>query len=635
VTGRRSAIRRLVSVALAAMLLPAGGGVAGAQAAQPVSQTDNLEHIRQVTFPPVPGRGASWNGTDSDFLEFQIPQSPRLSLFVPPRREWRGPSATMTATLADPETGAGLPGRSVLFFVDGDLVQEALTDAQGVARAPTSAGFDDETVIRAAFAGDDTHSSVSVEARYHPGRGINEVAEPGSDWTLPTTQENGGIVIPAGYQPQPGEVRSFNLMGSVSRGMFVTDITDPRDPVVVARWDCGISQADVFVFQQEASDGTTHQYAAYSQDATNGGIRASACFQDIAAQRGAPLPTSSRGTFIADVTDPYRPKTEDFLQMARGTHQTTVHPSGDYVYNSAAVVNTLTSGVVGFIEVYKVAGLADGEAPVLVDTIQLTTGLDSHDMTFNEDGTRLYSAALTHSFVINTEDPENNQIVSRIFDPAINIHHDAHAVTVATPVGERTYLLLGDELGGATSLGFCPGGGVHVYDITGPLELAPVKVGAFFIPEIRVTPVADVGGIRTCTAHVIQVLPEQELLVMAWYNGGVRILDYSGLAGLGPAGVSVGVGGSTLTPGIQEIAHSRFQNSQLWSAKVLEVADDGSFFIFGGDMTRTLDIWRFNPDGEVATDGGTWLDAERAAGLQPTTPAAGGYAPFCLLPPGD
>jgi thiosulfate/3-mercaptopyruvate sulfurtransferase len=65
------------------------------------------------------------------------------------------------------------------------------------------------------------------------------------------------------------------------------------------------------------------------------------------------------------------------------------------------------------------------------------------------------------------------------------------------------------------------------------------------------------------------------------------------------------------------------------------VADDGSFFIFGGDMTRTLDIWRFNPDGEVATDGGTWLDAERAAGLQPTTPAAGGYAPFCLLPPGD
>ena len=138
--------------------------------------------------------------------------------------------------------------------------------------------------------------------------------------------------------------------------------------------------------------------------------------------------------------------------------------------------------------------------------------------------------------------------------------------------------------------------------------------------------------IRTCTAHVIQVLPEEELLVMAWYNGGVRVLDYSGLADLGPAGVSVGVGGQTLTPGIQEVGHCRFADSSLWSAKVMEVEEDGSFYIFGGDMTRALDVWRFDPDADGAVDGGTWLSASQAALLPSGGALDAGYTPFCLLP---
>jgi hypothetical protein len=102
---------------------------------------------------------------------------------------------------------------------------------------------------------------------------------------------------------------------------------------------------------------------------------------------------------------------------------------------------------------------------------------------------------------------------------------------------------------------------------------------------------------------------------------------------LGPPGVSVGIGGTTLTPGIQEVGHSRFADSQLWSAKVMEVDEDGSFYVFGGDMTRALDVWRFDADAAVASDGGRWLAATAATGLPAGGALEAGYTPYCLLPP--
>jgi hypothetical protein len=191
-------------------------------------------------------------------------------------------------------------------------------------------------------------------------------------------------------------------------------------------------------------------------------------------------------------------------------------------------------------------------------------------------------------------------------------------------------MLIGDELAGAIGTGTCPGGGIHVYNITGPLEAAPVKMGAFFIPEIRATP-ADVGGVRTCTAHVIQPLPGTTLLSVAWYNGGVRILDYGGLTtAVGP---SVGTLGQSAPLGIQEVGHMRFADSSLWSAKVHEVNEDGSFYIYGGDMSRHLDVFKFNPDGEgtSSTQASEWLTPQqalnRAAGI--TVPAD--YTAYCML----
>jgi hypothetical protein len=444
----------------------------------------------------------------------------------------------------------------------------------------------------------------------------------------------------------PTEERVFNVMGTYLHGMQIFDITDREKPVKASVYDCVIQQADVFIFTQDELDDdgevvTTRTYAAYTSDAVSGpGFNPdSVCHADNPESQGR------RGTFLVDITNPYEPESAGFLPMRKGTHQVTVHPSGDFVYNSAAVLVTTSPGT---IEVYDVSNLHEksNDELELVSELELLTGLDVHDMTFDESGDRLYAAALTHSFVIDSSDPADPSIVGRIYDPAVNIHHDAHKVTVEGPLGDRDFMLIGDELAGAGGNAFCPGGGIHVYDVTGPLENAPVKVGAFFIPDVRPAGTGGTNGTGlTCTAHVIQPIPGTTLLSVAWYNAGVRILDYSGLGTLNGAGLQVGAANTSVTPGITQVGYSYFTNSNLWSAKVLEVEEDG-FYVYGGDTRRGLDVWRFDAEGigagdttalrDATAEVGTWL-APQAALQQAAVARLGstlsdGYAPFCLLP---
>jgi hypothetical protein len=342
----------------------------------------------------------------------------------------------------------------------------------------------------------------------------------------------------------------------------------------------------------------------------------SGCYQDVG------ITETAYGTFIVDVTDPRNPTTVSFVPFERGSHNQTVHPSGRYLYNSNA---DLAAVAVPAIEVVDITDLRN---PVPVTELPLGTGLDSHDITFSADGTRAYSAALTHTLVIDTTDPASPAIVGRIVDPAVNIHHQADPVTITDPLlGERTFLVVTDELAGAAGNLVCPGGGLHVYDITGPLERLPVKVGFFDIPDISAT----TGSSITCTSHVLRMYPEQGLMTIAWYARGVRVIDISSLAG-----VSAGLPG----PGMREIGHLWFDDSDTWSAKALRIEDDGSFYIFGNDINRGLDVFRFtaDPAGTAAMSTGLsrWVGADALAGLPDAgSGATGGDAVVvsCLLRP--
>jgi hypothetical protein len=406
--------------------------------------------------------------------------------------------------------------------------------------------------------------------------------------------------------------REYAFAGTYRNGLQIVDVTKPEAPRIAAVYDCAVAQGDIQVFRQGGRTLVTYTADDIEQET----VPASGCYRDLG------ITDLRYGTFLVDVTDPAAPETAGFVEVPKGSHNQTVHPGGRYLYNSNA---DLTPG--GAIEIYDIA---DPSSPRLVGELPLVTGLESHDITFSEDGTRAYSAALTHTLVLDTTDPERPEIIGRIIDPAINIHHQSDPITVRDPLlGERRFLVVSDEIAGAAGNGVCPGGGLHVYDITGDLERTPAKVGVWAIPEVR--PALDNP---ICTAHVFRFYPDHHLMTIAWYDAGVRVVDVSGLAGVS-AGVTPQTG--NVGTGMREIGFATLPDANTWSAKTNRIEHDGSFFLFGNDINRGLDVYRFDGTAPVAEGAGRFLSPAEAlaeARERGITPVGQGNAPFCLLPPG-
>ncbi|HUQ40118.1 MAG TPA: hypothetical protein VM030_08160 [Acidimicrobiales bacterium] len=411
--------------------------------------------------------------------------------------------------------------------------------------------------------------------------------------------------------------RDYAFAGTYGGGLHVIDVTDPRHPDEVAFYSCSASQGDVQVFRRAG-----RSFITYTAD--NGFTRSASgqCYTD------AKVPAGERyGTFIIDVTVPARPRAVGWVAVPAGSHNQSVHPSGRWMYNS----NSDLENPVGVIEVIDLAELRE---PEVVSELPLQTGLSSHDITFSDDGTRAYVAAVTHTLVLDTTDPGRPVVIGRIIDPAVNIHHQADPITLQEKgLGIRRMLVVTDELAGAEGNAFCPGGGLHVYDITGGLERAPVKVGFFAIPEVRRTD----GPLDRCTAHVLRMYPQQRLMTIAWYAAGVRVIDLSGLVGVSVGGPKAG----PVAQGMREVGYFRFPDSEVWAAKTNRIAADGSFYLYANDLRRGFDVFRYLPGrslpGATASGGGTWLTADetaqaaRARGVGST--AVGDRTPVCLLPP--
>ncbi|MCO8127905.1 hypothetical protein NHL50_11860 [Acidimicrobiia bacterium EGI L10123] len=450
------------------------------------------------------------------------------------------------------------------------------------------------------------------------------------------TGANQGTDIEFAQLKHRGKVRDFALAGSYDNGLQIIDVSDPSTPTVVGTYDCGISQGDVQVFTRGK-----RTLATYTMDAGYTLQEESACVREAKALGlfdpttshpldidpiGAIAPDSAYGragigTYIVDITDPTRPRTVSFVGVPKGSHNQTVHPSGDYLYNSNSQLYTtaLNAG----IEVYDIRDLG---APRLAAVLPLPPfpglGSESHDITFNGEGTRAYSAALSHTAIIDTTVVDRPRIISTIVDPTINVHHQSTKVTLSDEnLGvTRDLLLIEDEFAGAAGGDPCPSGGLHVYDVTGPLEAAPVKLGYWNIADLR-HPSLEADPLDPCTMHVFQVFPEEGILTAAFYNGGVRVVDISSIVGIALGATGVGP---------QEIAHARFPDSLTWAAKTPRINPDGSFHLFGNDLNRGLDVYRFDPAAERSDGLSTWL----AAGDLPIpeVATAGSDATlFCLL----
>lgn len=439
-------------------------------------------------------------------------------------------------------------------------------------------------------------------------------------------------------------VRRFALAGTIdlggpNAGLQIIDVTDPAAPVNVAVWDCKVSQGDIQVFSRLV-DGVTRTYVGYGAD--YGADTKSGCFTDLKAM--GKNPRTGLGTWFADITNPYAPITAGFVPVSAGTHNLTMHPSGKYMYNS----NNEIGAKIGAVEIFDISDLLN---PVALSTLNLGTGVDSHDLTFSADGKRAYAAAINHTLIINTEDPAKPTIAGRIVNAAATIHHQADPVTIDHPVlGKRTFLVITDEFGGAAGNGFCPGGGLLVYDITGQLEAAPVFIGAWFIPQAEPTAPSQragrgsLGQLPACTSHVLRFHPEEAIMTIGWYSAGVRVVDISSLAGLSvgatPAIGDTGQAGA----GMNEIGYLYFSDSNTWAAKTPEITTnekgERSFHLFANDLQRGFDVYRFDESTTAAVQGdaptGQWMTPAKYASYKKALAdknavKTGSVQPWCSL----
>jgi hypothetical protein len=390
--------------------------------------------------------------------------------------------------------------------------------------------------------------------------------------------------------------RKYALAGSYMNGMQIVDITSPRAAQIAAVYDCGVTQGDVQVFRQADKPGRV--FAGYTSDTEGDGT--STCYREAEAlgfNVKKPDGTGKNGTFIVELTNPTAPKTVSFVEVAQGSHNHTIHPSGRYLYNSNS---DLINSFLPAIEVFDISNFA---TPVKVTELDLPTrpglGTESHDITFSSDGNRAYSAALSQGVIIDTSQARAPKIVSSWLDPAINVWHQSDPVTI----GGRKFVLVEDEFAGAAGGPVCPSGGFHVYEVTGEMEKAPQKVGYWNIDDIGLT--NNLAG--TCTAHVFDIHQREQVLTVAYYNGGVRVVDLSGLA---------------TGEGMRQIGMYQTENADSWSAKTPSVDANGSFWLFGNDMARGLDVYRFDGTKPESASGGTWLGAQAALSL-PAAPRTG------------
>jgi hypothetical protein len=374
--------------------------------------------------------------------------------------------------------------------------------------------------------------------------------------------------------------REFALAGTLDKGMQIINITDPRRPRKVATFDCRISQGDIQVWTRDG-----RVLASYTADGTVGADgAASTCGRDL------DLSADDAGTVIVDLTRPRKPASLSFLPVPRGSHNMTLHPSGRFLYNSNSDLLTSTEPSITIYDISRPTRptkVQDFRIPFVPTSL----GSESHDITFNASGNRAYSAALSQTLVLNTKDPRKPRVIGQIVDPTVNVSHQADPVTFRRKNGtKRTVLVVTDERAGAAASVECPGGGLHLYDITGKKQRDPLahKMGTWFIPA------ATVQDGATCTSHVLRIYPRQKLLTIGWYAQGVRVLDISGLARFQGNPAAVGIGDGV---GMKEIGNYAFEDSDTWSFKTNKIKRNGSFFGYGNDLVRGFDVYRFNGKG--------------------------------------
>ncbi len=406
-----------------------------------------------------------------------------------------------------------------------------------------------------------------------------------------------------------GAQNNYNDTGSA--GLRVVDVTSPTKPKVAGYLPCNASQNDVQV------RGTTAYMAVDFRQGVDPKGRTNDCWSQLDVG-------PKEGVVVVDLKDPRKPRAVGFYPLGTGAHNTTLHPTKPLLYVSES--ESLNPNPDNGLQPIWIVDVKNPRKPKLATTFTLGPGDSPHDITFNRKGDRAYVAAGFGggTYIVDTSKPLEPTIVGQVVDPAINFAHQAD------PTPDGKFLLITDELVGAEGNAYCPGGGIHVWDVSNPA--APVKVGAYFIPDTfasadpgpRPNPVGIGPKVFRCTAHIMRISPDGKTLTMAWYSQGIQVLDISNLSGY-----AVGVGGEDAGMGIRRLANWSVAGIDTWSAKM-----DDRGYVFTGDTQRGMDVVKYDKKAARTASPGEWLTPSQALfrGLRDQARQPSGRTYFCFEP---
>ena len=391
-----------------------------------------------------------------------------------------------------------------------------------------------------------------ASATHRAGGGLTEVARiagtNGTDLeflsrTLTTYRAADGSTV----TPAEAVVRHFAVVGNLASNTRIVDITNPEAPYVAAEIPCTLNQGDVQVNAERnlvviANGQSSSRDTCTYVDATTGEVR-----------------TMPPGAAIVDISDLYAPKVVAAAPHPSGVgHNTTLDPSGRYLYISRS-----GGSAPGSIPIYD---LADIRRPRLVQNFALPSGDSPHDIRFNAAGTRAYAAGVDQFRILDTTDLEAPKVISTFNPPTGTIGHD----TLVSDDG--AFMFAGDEANGGSTFP-CPGGAIAVYDIrneTSPKLLGHVYAGVGPVTDRSLESPTDAGAPGSCTSHVMAMNPDGRSFTIAWYKGGTRVFDFSGLydaAGNPRPPAAIATYGARGLGGVVETGFAAPDGANTWSAK--------------------------------------------------------------------
>ena len=248
---------------------------------------------------------------------------------------------------------------------------------------------------------------------------------------------------------------------------------------------------------------------------------------------GAQDSTGKEGVRIVDVSDPTKPTQVNFVETDCGSHTNVINPRGDkvyiYVMSYPLGAQTASCSVASHrkVSIIQVDVRAPEKAKV-VSTLDVSPEIGCHDVTIMPDGKHAAAACIGESQIWDVSDPAKPKIVSRIYNPAIEIHHGTGVTW------DQKYLAIADEFAGSVT-GECAGdrnspiGALWFYDIS---DLAsPQLVGYYNVPRGGRPETAQEVAYIACTSHNFNILPTKDpkryIAAVGYRASGLSVVDFS------------------------------------------------------------------------------------------------------------